>query len=71
MVNLGCRPTVSTTKNRVLEIHLFDFHRDIYGQDVEVCFVRYLRGEKKFENIEALKQQIAADVRQARELCAD
>jgi riboflavin kinase / FMN adenylyltransferase len=71
VVNLGCRPTVSRDKsNRVLEIHLFDFNRDIYGQDLEIRFVQYLRPEKKFENVDALKQQIAADVEQARRLCA-
>ena len=71
VVNLGCRPTVSRDKsNRVLEIHLFDFNRDIYGQDLELRFVQYLRPEKKFESVDALKEQIAADVRQARELCA-
>ena len=71
VVNLGCRPTVSRDKsNRVLEIHLFDFNRDIYGQDLEIRFVRYLRPEKKFDSIDALKDQISADVRQARTLCA-
>ena len=71
VVNLGCRPTVSRDKsNRVLEIHLFDFSRDIYGQDLEIRFVRYLRPEKKFDSIDALKDQISADVRQARTLCA-
>ncbi|MFN2542149.1 MAG: bifunctional riboflavin kinase/FAD synthetase [Chthoniobacterales bacterium] len=70
VVNLGCRPTVSSDKNRVLEIHLFDFNRDIYGHELEVRFVRYLRPEKKFENVEALQRQIAADVQQARELCS-
>jgi riboflavin kinase/FMN adenylyltransferase len=70
VVNLGCRPTVSRDKsNRVLEIHLFDFSRDIYGQDLEIRFVRYLRPEKKFDSIDALKDQISADVRQARALC--
>ncbi|HEY6204632.1 MAG TPA: bifunctional riboflavin kinase/FAD synthetase, partial [Chthoniobacterales bacterium] len=53
VVNLGCRPTVSRDKsNRVLEIHLFDFSRDIYGQDLEIRFVRYLRPEKKFDSID-------------------
>lgn len=71
VVNLGIRPTVSSGKSdRILEIHLLDFNRDIYGEDVEVRFVRYLRPEKKFENIDALIRQIDADVRKARELCA-
>jgi len=69
VVNLGYRPTVSHESNRVLEIHLFDFNRDIYGQDVEVRFVQYLRPEKKFESVDALVRQIDLDVRQARELC--
>ncbi len=68
VINLGIRPTVSSGKSeRVLEIHLFDFNRDIYGHDVEVRFLRFLRPEKKFENLDALVQQIRQDVQQARE----
>src|SRR5438132_5567346 len=70
VVNLGYRPTVSSEKDRVLEIHLFDFDRDIYGSDLEVRFVRYLRPEKKLESVEALARHIALDVTQARELAA-
>jgi riboflavin kinase / FMN adenylyltransferase len=69
VVNLGYRPTVSSGKSdRVLEIHLLDFDRDIYGKGLELRFVRYLRPEKKFENVDALVQQIKRDVEQAREL---
>ena len=69
VVNLGYRPTVSSGKSdRVLEIHLLDFDRDIYGKDLELRFVRYLRPEKKFENLDALVRQIERDVEQAREL---
>ena len=69
VINLGIRPTVSSGKSeRVLEIHLFDFNRDIYGQDVEVHFLKFLRPEKKFENLDALVQQIRHDVEQARQL---
>ena len=71
VVNLGYRPTVSSSKTeRILEIHLLDFDRDIYGKDLEVRFIRYLRPEKKFENVDALVRQIERDVQQARELCA-
>jgi riboflavin kinase/FMN adenylyltransferase len=70
VVNLGYRPTVSSGKSeRVLEIHLLDFDHDIYGKDVEVRFVHYLRPEQKFENLDALARQIASDVQQARKLC--
>jgi riboflavin kinase/FMN adenylyltransferase len=69
VINLGIRPTVSSGKSeRVLEIHLFDFNRDIYGHDVEVRFIKFLRPEKKFENLDALVQQIRQDVEQARQL---
>src|SRR5260370_9243189 len=61
VVNLGYRPTVSHEPNRVLEIHLFDFNRDIYGEDVEVRFVQYLRPEKKFESVDALGRTIHLD----------
>ncbi len=68
VINLGIRPTVSGGKSdRVLEVHLFDFNRDIYGHDVEVRFLKFLRPEKKFENLEALVQQIRQDVEEARE----
>jgi riboflavin kinase/FMN adenylyltransferase len=68
VINLGYRPTVTSEKSeRVLEIHLFDFDRDIYGKDLEVRFVRYLRPEKKFENVDALSRQIRLDIGRARE----
>lgn len=71
VVNLGFRPTVATgTPERVLEIHLLDFDREIYGKDLEIRFMKYLRPEKKFEDVAALVEQIRADVQQARELCA-
>jgi riboflavin kinase/FMN adenylyltransferase len=68
VANLGYRPTVSAGKpERLLELHLFDLNKDIYGEEVEVRFLRYLRPEQKFENVEALAAQIARDVQSARE----
>jgi riboflavin kinase/FMN adenylyltransferase len=67
VANLGYRPTVSAGEpERLLELHLFDLNKDIYGEEVEVRFLRYLRPEQKFENLEALKNQIARDVEEAR-----
>ena len=67
VANLGYRPTVAEQKpERLLELHLFDLDREIYGEDLEVRFLRYLRPEKKFASLEALKQQIAEDVKNAR-----
>jgi riboflavin kinase/FMN adenylyltransferase len=69
VVNLGFRPTIHPDEsNRVLEIHLLDFNREIYGRDLEVRFVRYLRSEKKFPTLDALVDQIRQDVEQARAL---
>lgn len=69
VINLGIRPTVSSGKSeRVLEIHLFDFNRDIYGHDIEVRFLKFLRSEKKFQDLDTLVQQIRQDVEQARQL---
>ena len=67
VVNLGLRPTVSGGQpQRLLELHLFDLDRDIYGEEVEVRFGKYLRSEKKFDDLEALAAQIARDVAAAR-----
>src|SRR4026209_2091862 len=71
VVNLGYRPTMSSGRSdRILEIYLLDFDREIYGKDLELRFARYLRAEKKFENVDALVRQIERDVQQARELAA-
>ena len=67
VINLGVRPTVSEGKSeRVLEIHLFDFDRDLYGRDIEVRFLKFLRPEKKFANLDALVEQIGRDCTEAR-----
>jgi riboflavin kinase/FMN adenylyltransferase len=50
----------------VLEFHLFDLDRDLYGKEIELRFLRYLRPERKFENLAALREQIARDVAEAR-----
>jgi riboflavin kinase/FMN adenylyltransferase len=65
--NLGKRPTVGGTVER-LETHLFDFEGDLYGQTVETALAAFIRPERKFDGIEALKAQIAADAAAARGL---
>ena len=68
VANLGFRPTVAEGKpERLLELHLFDLDREIYGEELEVRFLRYLRPEQKFADVEKLRAQIASDVQQARE----
>jgi riboflavin kinase / FMN adenylyltransferase len=65
VANLGVRPTVGGTRP-LLEVHLFDFDRDIYGAHISVRFVQKLRDEQRFPNFDALKAQIAADAAAAR-----
>jgi len=65
VANLGIRPTLGGTRP-LLEVHLFDFDRDIYGTHLSVRFVHKLRNEQRFPNFDALKAQIAADAAAAR-----
>ncbi|HEY8991783.1 MAG TPA: bifunctional riboflavin kinase/FAD synthetase [Luteolibacter sp.] len=65
VANLGVRPTVDGSFHS-LEVHLFDFSSDLYGQTLEVTFESFIRPERKFESLEALKSQIAADSAEAR-----
>ncbi len=67
VANLGYRPTVTGgDAELLLEVHLFDFQSEIYGQEMEVEFVEFLRGEEKFDSFDALKQQILNDAETAR-----
>src|SRR5581483_7404203 len=67
VVNIGVRPTIANASGeRVLELHLFDFNEEIYGQDVEVFFHKFIRAEQKFGGLSELKAQIARDVEAAR-----
>ncbi len=63
--NIGNRPTVNGTKT-LLEVFLFDFDRDVYGLEAKVVFKHKIREEEKFDNFEALKQQISLDTQQAK-----
>ncbi len=60
MANLGTRPTVKG-REKLLEVHLFDFNEDIYARHVSVEFMHKLRDEQRFESLQALKEQIARD----------
>jgi riboflavin kinase/FMN adenylyltransferase len=68
VASLGVRPTVNQVSQPILEVHLFDFDGDLYGQRMAVEFVAKLRDEQKFEGLEPLKAQMALDSRLAREL---
>ncbi len=70
VANLGRRPTFDK-QDVLLEVHLLDFEGDLYGHNVRVAFLEFLRPERKFDGIDALKAQIAADCTRAREVLAD
>jgi riboflavin kinase/FMN adenylyltransferase len=62
MLNIGSRPTVNhNADHRTVEVNLFDFDSDIYGEHLELIFFRKLREEQKFDSLDALKVQLAKD----------
>jgi len=65
VVNLGARPTFQEA-DRLLEVHLLDFEGDLYGSELAVDFVDRIRDVRRFESIDALRDQIARDVEAAR-----
>jgi riboflavin kinase/FMN adenylyltransferase len=62
---VGSRPTVNGADER-LEVNLFDFDEDLYGQTIETDLVAFIRGDRKFDGLEALTVQIAADCEAAK-----
>jgi riboflavin kinase/FMN adenylyltransferase len=71
VANIGRRPTVNAGPESRLEVNLFDFAGDLYGQDITVALHAYIRPEVRFSGLDALKAQIAADAAEARRLLAD
>ncbi len=67
VTNVGVRPTIGGDDALSIETHLIDYDGDLYGATVCVEFMRYLRGEMKFDSIEALHRQIERDIAQAKE----
>jgi riboflavin kinase/FMN adenylyltransferase len=67
VASIGTRPTVGGTEP-LLEVHLFDFDADLYGREIAVQCVQYLRPELKFESLERMVAQIHQDAAQARQL---
>jgi len=61
MLYIGDRPTLKEYDNQTIEINIFDFHKDIYGEKLTIEFVEHIRGDEKFENLAGLKDQLAKD----------
>ncbi|MDD5506368.1 MAG: riboflavin biosynthesis protein RibF [Candidatus Omnitrophica bacterium] len=68
---IGSRPTVSDRKKPLqVEVHIFDFHRKIYGRFLEIQFVKLIRADKKFASMEDLSVQIKKDIISCRKILA-
>ncbi len=68
-VNVGVRPTFGTGRAVLVEAHLLDTDDDLYGRVLTVEFLQRLRGERRFESMKGLVEQMHRDVRRTRELC--
>ena len=68
VANVGRRPTVGAAEQDLVEVHLLEGGRDLYGQDLEVEIAERLRDERRFDGVEALRAQIALDAGRAREV---
>jgi riboflavin kinase / FMN adenylyltransferase len=69
-VNVGVRPTFDTGRGLLVEAHLIDFEGDLYGQTLRIAFVERMRGEKRFETVEELVEQMNRDVEEARAIAS-
>ena len=68
ITNIGTRPTVEQSGRTVIETHIFDLDKDLYGSTIRVGFVQRLRDERAFESLDLLRAQIDSDCRRARVL---
>lgn len=69
-VSVGVRPTFGTGRAPLVEAYLLDRNEDLYGRRLRVEFIARLRGERRFDSVDALVAQMQLDVRRTRELCA-
>ncbi|HZR23332.1 MAG TPA: bifunctional riboflavin kinase/FAD synthetase [Vicinamibacterales bacterium] len=68
VTNVGTRPTVDASGRTTVETHVLDMNQDLYGSTIRLGFVQRLRDERRFESLDQLREQIAADVQRARVL---
>jgi riboflavin kinase/FMN adenylyltransferase len=69
-VNIGVRPTFVTGRGELIEAYLIDWTGDLYGTELELAFLRRLRGEKRFDSVDALVEQMGRDVEETRRIAA-
>jgi riboflavin kinase/FMN adenylyltransferase len=68
-VNVGVRPQFQTGRGLLIEAYLIDYEGDLYGETLRVAFTKRLRGERRFESVDALVEQMHRDVDDARQVC--
>ena len=66
--NIGYHPTIQELENPILEVHIFDYDDNLYDKYIKVSFVKYIRAEMKFENMECLYNQLKKDYITAKEI---
>lgn len=71
MLNIGNRPTISGNGEKRIEVHIFDFNKNIYDSKIKVEFVKRIRNEKTFTNLEELKKQLTIDESKCRTILGD
>jgi riboflavin kinase/FMN adenylyltransferase len=68
MMNIGYNPTTDSDQKVKMEVHIFDFNRDIYKETVRINFIDYIRDEKKFNNLDELILALDSDKQRCMEL---
>jgi riboflavin kinase / FMN adenylyltransferase len=68
-VNVGVRPTFESGRGLLVEAHLIGFEGELYGETLRIAFVERMRGERRFDSVEELVEQMSRDLEQAAEIC--
>ena len=71
VTNIGVKPTITGDNICGVETNIFDFSRDIYGEEITVSLYHYVRPERKFETVDALKEQVRSDTLTAKKILKD
>lgn len=66
ITNVGKKPTIEGDNPTGVETHIFDYNEDVYGKEIEIQFLHYIRSEKKFDSVEKLKNQMTRDIEQGK-----
>ena len=65
MLYIGNRPTLEKHNEKTIEVNIFDFNQTIYGKIIQLEFIKFIRGDQKFEGLENLKTKLAEDKKQS------